>query len=422
MTRLTILSPLRHRPFRLLFAGQAISDLGDWLSFLALIALMVYRWDLGASALAALSVVLVLPWVFVAPVAGVWVDRWPRRRVMVACDLARAVLVLGFLLVPDVVSLLALVGLTVIFSTFFGPARQAAIRTTVPEEDLMAANSLSQLSVQMGKVLGPAIGGLLVTAAGPGATFVADALSFVASAAFLSQLPALARSEPQGEMEGGSFWVEFRAGLAHILSRRVLTIAVVGMTAAMVIIFIFDGLGALAMKALGFDESLLGIAVGAIGLGSAVGAAAVGQWGNRFNPLGIMGAGNVISGILVSAVGVAVMLGLNGTAVGWIPVWLGVGLAGAAMFVPYGYLLQVETPPEMMGRVSAAATGIQTTFQLLAPPLGAVLATSVGVGAVFGGAGVALALLGVAVLLLRGTAGGTAPAVDCSAEPVRVES
>ena len=51
-----ILAPLRHRPFRLLFGGQVVSDLGDWLDFLALIALIVYRWDLGPSALAALAV------------------------------------------------------------------------------------------------------------------------------------------------------------------------------------------------------------------------------------------------------------------------------------------------------------------------------------------------------------------------------
>ena len=96
-SRIAILKPLQHRPFRLLFAGQVISDLGDWLDILAVITLIAYRWDLGAGALAALSITLAIPWAFIAPVSGVWVDRWPRKTTMIASDLIRAVVVLGLI-------------------------------------------------------------------------------------------------------------------------------------------------------------------------------------------------------------------------------------------------------------------------------------------------------------------------------------
>ena len=79
-----ILAPLRHRSFRLLFGGQIVSDLGDWLDFLALIALIAYRWNMGSGALAALSVAVALPFAVIAPLSGVWADRLPRKRLMPA--------------------------------------------------------------------------------------------------------------------------------------------------------------------------------------------------------------------------------------------------------------------------------------------------------------------------------------------------
>ena len=148
MPKITLLVPLRNRNFRYLTAGEIVSDLGDWLDFLAIIALIVYRWGLGPTALAAFSVATVLPRVVLAPVAGVLADRLDRRTVMIAADLARVPVVLAMVFAPDLTTLLELVVLKGCFSTFFTPAWQATIRATVPEEDLLAANSLSQVIVQ----------------------------------------------------------------------------------------------------------------------------------------------------------------------------------------------------------------------------------------------------------------------------------
>ncbi len=95
------LSPLRHRPFRLLFLGQVISNVGDWLNLLALSSLLLYRWNLGAGAWGGVLIALTLPSAVLGPVAGVWVDRWPRKPVMIAADLARAVVVAGLVFAPN---------------------------------------------------------------------------------------------------------------------------------------------------------------------------------------------------------------------------------------------------------------------------------------------------------------------------------
>lgn len=400
--KLALVAPLRHRNFRLLFAGQLVSDLGDWLDFLALISLIVYRWGLGPGALAALSIAVALPFAAVAPLSGVWADRLPRRALMLAADLGRALVVLGLVFAPNLPTVLALVFVRGVFSTFFGPARQATIAAVVPQADLLAANSLSQLSFQLTKILGPVLGGLLVAAVGPRAAFLANAATFLVSAAFIWQLPSVAPAARTREqpVASPSFWRELREGLAYLARRRSLLLSVASNSATLYIIFSFDSLGALALRELGIGEALFGLTLGSIGLGTAAGAVAIGQWGMRIQPFVTIGLGQVAGGLAVALLGVAVALQARGSA-GWVAVYLLIGLAAAAVFVPYGYVVQVETPPELLGRVFATAGGIQNAVLLMAPPLGAALAELWGVGFVFAAAGVALALLGLAVLVLR---------------------
>ena len=107
MARLAFLDPLRHRPFRVLFLGQVISNLGDWLNLLALSSLLLYRWNLGAGAWGAVLIALTLPSAILGPAAGVLVDRWPRKPVMILSDLARALVVLGLVVAPNLPTVLA---------------------------------------------------------------------------------------------------------------------------------------------------------------------------------------------------------------------------------------------------------------------------------------------------------------------------
>ena len=78
-----ISSALRIRQFRLLVSGQLVSNLGDWIDYLALAVLIAYVWNKGPGALAALAVTIAIPWIFVAPFSGVLADRWPKRSAMI---------------------------------------------------------------------------------------------------------------------------------------------------------------------------------------------------------------------------------------------------------------------------------------------------------------------------------------------------
>ncbi|RSO03095.1 hypothetical protein DMH26_12625 [Streptomyces sp. WAC 05379] len=400
-----IFLPLRTPRFRLLTAGQFISGVGDWLDYVAVLSLVAYQWDKGSSGLAAVAICTALPWIALSPLAGVWADRLPRRAVLVVCDLARAVIVLGYVLCHSLLPLLVLLTLKTSFSVLFSPAQAAAVQQTVPRDDLLGANALATLTTQSTKILGPALGGVLFAGVGSTGVFIADAASFLLSAAFLSQLRFPQReARPSRDEDDGkrSVWSEAVAGLAFITGRHVLLIAVLVMASTVFLVFAFDTLTPLALRELHLSPEMLGYMIGAVGMGSAVGAAAIGQWGKGISPLRLMCLAQTCAGILVASTGLVITSETYGLAAKAIlsVAMFGIGVSASGLFVGYPTILQSQTPPELMGRVAALSGVIPTALQLIAPAVGAGMAAAFGTGPVFTVSGIFLTTIGIAVMFL----------------------
>jgi MFS family permease len=174
----------RNRSFRRLWFGQVVSQLGDWLDYVALVTLLLSLTHSG-TAVAGMLVARFLPTFFASPVAGVAADRFDRKRIMVAADLIRAVLVLGLLLVrrTDQVWLAyAIVASVVSMTAFFEPARTASIANVTAPEELLTANALGAITWSVSLAAGAGIGGFLTAVAGARTAFVLDGLSFACSA------------------------------------------------------------------------------------------------------------------------------------------------------------------------------------------------------------------------------------------------
>jgi MFS family permease len=159
---------LRIPDFRRLYLAQAISDIGDGMTYLALFLLVL---DLTGStaAIALMSILVALPPVTIGLFAGAYADRHDRRRIMLVSDTLRAVVVLGMLLVAReeaIPALFALACLQAIVGTFFAPARMAMLPRVVPAEGLLAANSLSQATRMVASVIGGGITGVVAALAG----------------------------------------------------------------------------------------------------------------------------------------------------------------------------------------------------------------------------------------------------------------
>lgn len=398
-------APLRLREYRLLFSGQCVSNLGDWLDFIALAVLIAYVWEMGPSALAALSVAIAIPYVFLAPFAGVLVDRWPKKKVLIGSDLLRAAIVACLVVAPNLATLLVLVFLKTSVATFFAPAEQATIRMLVPESQLHQANALSQLVAQSAKIVGPALGGLLVAVTTPRIAFGVDAATFLLSAAILARMRPIddprAEAGDEDDEEAGGYWAEMKEGLAYIVARRALLLCIAGFGATLFLLFCFDTLSPLAFNELGVSKALFGIAVAGIGAGGVLGTIAVGRYGGDVNPFVLLGGGVAIVGGCVALMGFALLSDLDPPPWLWPPVLVVVGIASAGILVASPTIIQKETPPELMGRVSTSATSIPTGLQMAAPIVGAAVAEWQSVGFVFAVAGAGLVALGAGLLAAR---------------------
>jgi MFS family permease len=341
-----------NRNFRLLWLGQIVSQLGDWFNYVALYALL-FELTGSATAVASLMVVQMLPVALVGPSAGVIVDRFDRRRIMIAADLVRGVAVLGLLLVrtPALVWFAyACTAVVVSASAFFEPARSATVPSIVRREDLVSANAVSTGTWSAMLAIGGGLGGLVAASLGRDAAFLINSLSFFISAVCLWRLQVPARSDGIRATAGWHGLVEgIEYMRAHWPVARVALVkggwAVVG--GALLLLAVF---GDRVFRLGGSSDAGIGVLYAARGIGAAIGSFTV-------TALARSAGTELIRWIAPSyfAAGVAyATLALAPTI--WVAA-LTVIVAhtfGSILWVASNVLLQMSVPDTFRGRVFAA--------------------------------------------------------------------
>ena len=180
----------RNRSFRQLWLGQVVSQMGDWFNTIALYTIILQLTGSGRD-VGLLLVARFVPSFLFGPISGVVADRFSRRTIMIVSDLLRAVVVLGFLLVRRADQLWIVYVLTVIqlgLSTFFEPAKTAAIPSIVEDRELVAANAISSVTWSAMLTIGAAIGGIITDAFGTDVAFILDATTYLLSAALIASI------------------------------------------------------------------------------------------------------------------------------------------------------------------------------------------------------------------------------------------
>jgi MFS family permease len=214
------------RAFRLLFAAQSVSSLGDRLVPVAL-AFAVLNLTGSATDLGVVLAAQTIPLVLFVLLGGVWADRLPRRLVMATSDLVRATSqgVCAVLLLTGTAHLWELAALQAVYGTaraFFDPAALSVVPQTVDADQLQRANSLIALTGNVASVVGPAVAGVIVAAAEPGWGLAFDAVTFVASVACVLAMPPVATEV----RERASLLHELRHGWGSFRARRWLWVTV----------------------------------------------------------------------------------------------------------------------------------------------------------------------------------------------------
>ena len=220
---------LRHPAFRNLWLASGTSVMGD---SIVIVALALFVTDLTGSA-TDVGVVLaaqMLPLVGFLLIGGVWADRLPRARLMIATDLARMTLhtLLAILIFTDQVEIWQLVVIEALFGTaeaFFRPAYTGLVPRTVPEAEIQEAQALSNLTVNLAELAGPALATALVLGVGAGWAFLLDAATFGVSALLLARVRT--RDEPPPLAERGTLLADLAEGFQEVRSRAWLWVTVV---------------------------------------------------------------------------------------------------------------------------------------------------------------------------------------------------
>src|SRR5579885_2766499 len=226
-----MLATLRQRNFALLWSGGVISAIGDWVLN---IGLPIYVLILTHSVLAtgAMLIAVQIPSLLIGPVAGVFVDRWNRQRIMLVCDGLLALWLAPLLFVTSseriwIVYIVAFIESCI--EQFFAPAENALLPHLVSPEHLVAANSLNSLGSNVARLIGPAIGGVIAGLLGlPGIVF-SDAASFVIAGLLIACITLKPGLLPTSEkkMTGSAwsaFWREWLDGLRLVRGERVLAV------------------------------------------------------------------------------------------------------------------------------------------------------------------------------------------------------
>jgi MFS family permease len=219
-SRTNLLAPLRHRDFRVLWAGMTVSLLGDGM-FLVAMAWQVYALSNAPTALSIVAISMTVPHIAFLLVGGAWSDRFDRRLVMLYADGVRglAIATMAVLALTGALRLSHMIVLVAVYgagTAFFGPSFDAIVPDVLPPDLLAQANSLDQFIRPVAlRLAGPALGGLVVGLAGTGGAFAVDAASFAASGAALL---AMHVRPPSGGRTGGSVVGDIREGFAYVRS------------------------------------------------------------------------------------------------------------------------------------------------------------------------------------------------------------
>jgi MFS family permease len=386
-TQSTLLGNVR---FMQLWAGQTISFVGDAVSMVALVILVVQLTG-SASAVGGALVAHLLP-TFASPLFGVLADRFDRRVVLVVSDLVRATLVLGLVFVRDLILIYGLIFLMGFARTLFNPTIRAAFPSVVGEGYLARANSLIGGSFSASVMVGPALGGLLVAVVGVSGAFLLDAATYLISASLLSRIPL---PRPQREGEEVSVLRELRSGFSYLAGARVPLAMMVGAFLTVLATDLATPAEVFLAKST-FDAGDVGygLLVSVWGGGMVLGSALMAVLGDRLRPLP-----TYFLGIFVWALALA-STGLSPTFVLALAMLAVAGAANGVDNVVTDTILQRVVPNALLGRVFSVKYLGYGAGEALAYPAGGVLVDTLGPRSTFLVAGIVTAAAALVVLLV----------------------
>ena len=365
---------LRQPNFAKLWLGGLISMTGDWILIVGL-PFEIYRRTGSTLATGAMVLAFLIPSILLGSVAGVFVDRWDRQRLMVVINLLLALVMLPLLAIDALGIWIAYVVLFVGSSLelLFTPAEGALLPNLLenPDDDLVTANALNGMNNHLARLIGPAIGGIIVAVGGLLAVTVIDAVSFLVAAALIASIRTThARAERHDtlEHEAADAWRrllgEWRDGLRTVVNHPVLRALLVffvitrigeGLTATLFVPWTTDALHS--------DATGYGLLLSTQAIGGLAGAIVIGRLGSRIDPLRLVILGSLAFGLIdLGLFTYPAIYPYIGPA---LVVMVVVGVPGAAMMAGIATLEQTLASDSHRGRVIGALGAVGAAGSLV---------------------------------------------------------
>jgi MFS family permease len=376
----------RNKNWRLLWLGQSVSATGDMvftMTVLLWIATIIAKGQPWAPAAASGALIATAaPVLVVGPLAGVFVDRWNRRRTMLIADAARCALITSLLIVPSLRHaipvgvqlgiLYAVLAICSCFAEFFDPSRLAVLGTIVPAEEQPRASAQLSAAFSTAQVIGPPIAAPLLITFGVQWALLLNAASFAFSFWCIRTIKVPPEAAGHEHQAGAGFVAEFKEGIRFFAASRVLVTVAIGVVIALL------GNGAVNSLAVFFiphnlhePATWLGTFAGSVGVGAIAGALIAAAIAGRIRPGQLFWLSLTVCGValialsrstsLATAITFAVLIGVGG------------GVVNAVM----GPILLAETPANMLGRISAVLSPLMQLAEIVSMILAGVLASTV---------------------------------------------
>jgi DHA3 family macrolide efflux protein-like MFS transporter len=404
-TQYTLKTILQYKPFRTLWLAQFVSVFGDFLALFGVISLITFRWHGTPLQVTTVTIAFVLPMAIISPVAGVFVDHWNVKRLMIASDLIRAALILGLVFARDVTQISAIFILLSSVSSFFAPAQSVALRTIVPPEGLLAANAMMAQAFYVVRLVSPAAAGALVAWLTEKSCFYLDIASFIFSAVMISGLVVLRPARSQGEKTLKSLTQDFLAGNRFIFTHAGLAFVFIAMAVAMFVLSSFSPLISIFIRdTLHAGAITFGAISAMVGVGMIVGTQLVNRLARSRSKAHV-----VLGGLFSLGVGAGLLGAFRNSPMAALSTFT-MGLAIAFVWIPAQTMSQQKTPPAMVGRVSSTFMSLIAMAQVFGLLLSGYLAQKLGIRLLFMACAGVLALIsGVGYLVVGRSTAAVAP-------------
>ena len=403
--KVKMLGLLKNRDFSALFLGVIISNIGSYFTGIAIIflALEITQNLTAAEAtrlIALMTTFSLIPVFILGPVAGVLVDKFDRKKVMIIADISAALAITSLIFASKMWHLYLIFFLNSSVRQFFYPARTASLPRIVKQEELLSANGFVQTSANISRLIGPLLAGFLIEFFGLRAAFIVDAGTFVFSAIMIFTIRTNLKPKDDGEkITLRNVGTGLKDGFKISFGDKIISFVIILFAFTILLIGMIDPLIVPYMNfEFGLGEKEFGMLMSFSAISGIIAAVILSIKGQIKKKLTFMSATIVVASFCLAFIAAATIL-----PGGYIWLYVGfalVGMINVGFNIPFATLLQTIIPNHNLGKVSGVVDFVITGASLLASTIAAALAGVASISIIFGLITILVATAGIVGLIV----------------------